>query len=442
MVRVHIETLHKIEQWFVVLALVLLSGAMLPLIRLLRHTQFDIAAGDTATQLIFVTIYLVVAGICLAAHVPIGKWLLKDPLLVLLIGLALLSIYWSEAPRISLRRSVGLAGATLFGVYFSARFAPAHQIRLLLRMLVIIVVASFVVIILAPSIGLDRVTNAQVSLRGVFSQKNVLARTIGIGLALLLSYRVSPTYRPTPAYIGLVAATLLLTVGARSVTLIGSVALLLLTVVIVRSVSIRWPFPLKAPILLLMGVFVLVMVVLVLRYYEPLLILVGKDITLNGRIPLWRSLAILGSERPWLGYGYNGFWLGEAGPSQAILNAYSWNPTHGHNGFVDVWLDLGYVGLTLFALNFLIAYRRAWHKARHSASDPIAYWPLLYLSYFMIVNLTQSTILTSNSLFWALYVAVVLNLAADRKRRPVTNLQRRSELVSGRNDQPLPSLHT
>ena len=42
---------------------------------------------------------------------------------------------------------------------------------------------------------------------------------------------------------------------------------------------------------------------------------VGKDATLTGRTDLWNVAITMIARRPWLGYGYGGFWRGWTGES-------------------------------------------------------------------------------------------------------------------------------
>jgi O-antigen ligase len=136
----------------------------------------------------------------------------------------------------------------------------------------------------------------------------------------------------------------------------------------------------------------------------------GRSISLTGRVPLWDEVLTMIAQRPWLGYGYNSFWLGWNGPSALVWESVRWDPVHAHNGFLDLVLDLGVVGLGLFALSFIFSLPRAINAARWGA-DASALWPLYYLVFMLLYNMTESSILRQNNILWALYVATVLSLA-------------------------------
>lgn len=81
--------------------------------------------------------------------------------------------------------------------------------------------------------------------------------------------------------------------------------------------------------------------------------------TLTGRIPLWNFLiSNYLQERPLFGFGFQGFWS----PEHIIRVSASqdWLIMHAHSGYLNLLLDLGYVGVGLFSAVLLVAIRRAY----------------------------------------------------------------------------------
>ena len=62
-------------------------------------------------------------------------------------------------------------------------------------------------------------------------------------------------------------------------------------------------------------------------------------------------------------------------------------------------------------MGFLLTIRRAviWVRSTRAAED---LWPLAFLTFVLLYNLTESAILAYNDIIWLLYVAVVLSTAA------------------------------
>jgi O-antigen ligase len=148
---------------------------------------------------------------------------------------------------------------------------------------------------------------------------------------------------------------------------------------------------------------------------DPKIVLgaMGKDATLTNRTPLWAAVLEMIGKRPWLGYGYTGFWQGWHGESAHICRVSGWIPPHAHNGFLDVWLDLGLVGLTIFLLGLLLTFARSMRCARQTTTVG-GLWPIIFLSFMLLYNLTETLILRPHNLFWILLVAIVLSRPGPR----------------------------
>src|SRR3989475_8964564 len=84
---------------------------------------------------------------------------------------------------------------------------------------------------------------------------------------------------------------------------------------------------------------------------EALVESMGRDVTLTGRTQLWDDLLRVTAD-PWFGTGFESFWLGER--VTALWSQYLWHPNQAHNGYLEVFLNLGVVGVAL--LGFIIAW--------------------------------------------------------------------------------------
>jgi O-antigen ligase len=82
--------------------------------------------------------------------------------------------------------------------------------------------------------------------------------------------------------------------------------------------------------------------------------LTGREMTLSGRTFLWKDLLAFRTN-PLIGVGFGSFWLGDR--LNTIWSMYTWEPTESHNGFLNVYLELGYVGLLLLVGFISCAYQ-------------------------------------------------------------------------------------
>ena len=124
-------------------------------------------------------------------------------------------------------------------------------------------------------------------------------------------------------------------------------------------------------------------------------------------------------KHPWLGYGYGGFWRGWDGEAAYIWRGSGWTPTHPHNGFLALWLDLGLLGLGLFFLGFWRSIVQGLYWVRISKTYADIY-PIVHIAFLVISNLTETNLFFSNSLTWILYVSTSLSIA-QKLDDPVKN---------------------
>jgi exopolysaccharide production protein ExoQ len=407
-----------IECGFVVLALLLFSGALIPLlIQGSSEASVDANQGGSAS---IQAVWLVTYGT--AFLFAVLRWnrfrwqrgiylATKDKLLLALVGLALISVLWSAVPEVTLRRGIALLLTTLFGLDPATRFELSEQLRLLYWALIIAAVLSLGVALVVPSYGItpssanawSPETTAE-GWRGIYYSKNIFGRLMALSGVVSLLFAISTRkYRLLNwTVFGLSLSLLLL---AKSAT---SLLVFLVTVVFFLPLyrGLRWRYTLAAPFFIVMilgGGFAMVWG---LGNADTLLTALGKDLTLTGRTSLWSALLEMIELRPWFGYGYEGFW--QSYGEQWSVSYTGWQTSHAHNGFLELGLGLGLFGLLLFVLGFFDAFLRAVSWAQTTGAQQ-ALWPLLYLTFLMLSNVTYTTLLQQNSLWWVLYVATILS---------------------------------
>ena len=414
-----------LEKGFVVLALLLYAGAVLQLVRLQGvggELSVDVLSGDPLLRYSYIAIYVITFFLLLQRWQGFIYFATRDKLLLLLVGIAVVSVFWSVQPDVTLPRSAALLGTTLFGVYLATRFSLREQLLLVAWTLGISVLASLLFIVALPSYA-EFADFRGSAIRGAFIHKNSLGRVMALAAMVFLLFFLSDRrYRwVTGVGFGLSVGLLLL---SRSATAL--VVFLVLLFLLPLYKGLRWRYGSLVPVLIA-GVGLCGGIVMWLSGSEQnALSTVGRDVTLTGRTQLWAAVLDMIWQHPWLGYGYGAFWLGWQGEAAHIglaliypqyVNPISGIPPHAHNGFLDLWLDLGLLGLSVFALGFLLAVSRAlaWLKSSNAAEG---YWPLVYLSFALLFSMTESTTLRLNSMFWVLYVSTLLSTFVKPAKLP------------------------
>ena len=142
---------------------------------------------------------------------------------------------------------------------------------------------------------------------------------------------------------------------------------------------------------------------------DTLLSGIGKDTTLTGRGDMWPYILEMSGKRPLLGYGYGGFWQGFEGESAYIWRAVGWPAPNSHNGLLDLLIDLGISGVSIFLLGFWITLVRALAWLR-SIKTSEGFWPFIFIIMFVLVNMTETTLMVRNDIFWVTYVSIAFSL--------------------------------
>ena len=395
------------ERAFVIATLFATTGALLNPAARTSITTTSESLQDPRQALLFGLLYLVTLGVLLYRRLLLRVIRSVNPLLACLLVLALASTMWSEDPGLTLRRGVALVGTTLFAYYVVNRFTLTELLRLAGAAMMLLVAST----LLSPALPVDHL-DVQGGWKGILPTKNSLGRMMAITvmLAVLLARR-----RPHRIRWWVLAVGALVCLGlSRSIT---SVATLIVVLAALPSIRLFRRDALGGlGVLLLMAVVFAVAVGVGMTQLDEVLGLVGKDRTLTGRTHLWSVVSDMALDRSWWGYGYSAFWRGATGPSGLVWLIFAWQPPHAHNGFLDLWLQLGLVGLVLFVWLLLHGLSKA--ALLVSESSPESMWPFLYLIFVLMANITESMTLVSNSILTVLFITAIA-YPTGRSPRPV-----------------------
>jgi O-antigen ligase len=356
--------------------------------------------GGVGSQLV---VYGAIAFLLLRQAGRVARWLGAMQWALALAALAVMSTLWSQFPMYTIRRSLPFALAGMFGLYLAMRFPVRRQLSIL-RVTMLALAAGTVVMALAvPKLGLDMSAGHHADWQGVFTQKNACGRMMVLATAVLMvDWRLS--------WQRVVSATLFALVlfmsGSRSAWLVeGAVIVLWGALALMKRLDGR-----GRVLIALLG-FWMLGAATVTAYFSFFTVAqwMGRDATLSGRTAIWKQVWIFILQRPLLGWGYEAFWRGIQGEAFRVVAAVHFMVFHAHNGFLEIWLDLGAVGLALFALSYLRAWRRLWPMLRAGEVDRVM-WMVFVLALILLYDLDENTLLIYNGLFWVLYVAALANV--------------------------------
>jgi exopolysaccharide production protein ExoQ len=157
-----------------------------------------------------------------------------------------------------------------------------------------------------------------------------------------------------------------------------------------------------------------VMISLAIAQYDSLLRLLGKTADLSGRLQIWKAVAFAISKHPYLGYGYGGFWNQSHGESMNVILSVGFPLNHAHDGYLNLWLQLGLVGLLLFVWSLVGATRNGVRSLRLGDQNYVA-WCLGIILLVIVGNIDESFIMKYNSLATMLYVMACVGLSKSAR---------------------------
>lgn len=329
--------------------------------------------------------------------------------ILLLPALTIASSLWSIDPLLTLRRSSFFTLSTIMSIYLGERFTIEEFADIFAEAQCWLVFGSVAMFLVLPAKVLD--PSHVGAWKGLTIHKNVFGESMAVAVLLLMLAQLKG-HRVLRAVF--LAASVLLLYLAHSITPTLACGIVILLIPVLRHVS-RLRIQERIVAYTLFGGTALLTIFLVANYSDDLLPLLGKDSTLSGRAQLWSLVMDAIWKRPILGYGYEAFWQGFKGDSRGVLEATGWLVPMAHNGYLDLWLSVGLVGMGAYFLLFFRAMRMALKHLRYDRRT-VAAWPVAYLCFFALHNTAESTLLTRTTFEFLIFVTVFVSLQQSEIR--------------------------
>jgi len=330
----------------------------------------------------------------------------RNKILFILSVLAYFSFIWSELPDYTLLNARDIWMMTTFALYFAIRFSFKEQIKIITYTLLIGMFMSFIFVYAFPGIGRHWVDHPG-AWKGVYGHKNYLGSLMVLSSLAFLSLSKDSLLIYRWGGFALSLFFILLSTSRTSLVL----CFLLLSIIIFYK-NFRWQGKVSVIFLDLTILFLGCISLLVFTYWVELITGLGRDPTITGRTIIWEVAFNRLMERPFLGYGRGAFWAPKSNyafeATQAIGTG--WVPPHGHNGFIDTALDIGLIGLLLFFICYFRTFAKAL-KFGYASNKPEEIWPLAYLIFLIINNITESCLLYQPNIYWVLFITIAFTLS-------------------------------
>jgi O-antigen ligase len=125
----------------------------------------------------------------------------------------------------------------------------------------------------------------------------------------------------------------------------------------------------------------------------PVIALFNASGALDYRVDLWRQVIAFASTNGLQGWGWIGPWRVSISPFSELSASPDRPTASALNAFLDIWLQLGFIGVVIFVGMVGLAFSRSWLLAGTRRSVVFA-WPAAALVALIIVSLAESSILS------------------------------------------------
>ncbi|MFZ2322549.1 MAG: O-antigen ligase family protein [Ignavibacteriaceae bacterium] len=374
----------------------------------------DMVMSNPVNQVVFSTIFVLSFFSVLPHYKKFLYWLNREKFIVFFLLWCGITILWAIDPVVAFKRYFQYLTTSIVFISVLINFKDEKIILKTLTIILSIYLFVTLIVVLTIPQATDPSFNTW---RGLHSTKNNLGQTAGLSIIFFFTMllRESELIKKITLSFFLFIAVILL-FGSFSMTNILLIMIFFILFIVFKSNKLFEPLGIKNKTAYLIISFALIILLVVLALgsdlYSKFFEFIGKDPTLTGRTEIW-SLVLASSTNLITGVGFQSFWIPEH-LSKIILFQY-WIPTQSHNGYVDIILETGFVGLFLF---LFVIY--SFVKKLKIKGNKI--WVLIVI-YTLLLNFSESTLIRPHHYtnvffylsFWVVSFKKHFNSASDTK---------------------------
>lgn len=332
-----------------------------------------------------VLLFLIAGMLLVVSRLGSTLGALKREWLIVLVTLwCVMSFAWSDYTALTLRHGIQLALTVVISVAIGYRVAPLTFLK------IIFIVSSLTGVV---SLLTGRARGDGMGFLGIYGSKNALADASALivlaALAILIDRRLSARWR-LPALIALIMGAVLLVMGQSSGALVSIIGVIMIFGVIVllqrltphtRLVAVSLTIVLSASVMIALSSFSDELARLFLDF-------TGKDITLTGRTDLWTVAFGEIAERPFLGVGFQAFWVHGQPVAEELWAQFGITNRSGfnfHNTVISNAVEIGIPATALQTIIVLGALGSCLAWAVQHPSGPSVFFALYMTRLFMLM---------------------------------------------------------
>jgi hypothetical protein len=359
-----------------------------PLIRLTGWAGYLAALGGLVALMVVVL---------MARRAELDRELPPLSLLVFL-GWAAISVLWSEYQWVTLGGVAYLVGYAFVGVFIAYTRDTIQIVRSWGDVLRVVLGASLAIEIFSgilidapiPFLSVQGNIAALGPISGVLQTRNQLGLLALVGAVSFATELRTRSVRPLVGVLSLIGAAACIAL-TRSAIVIGTAGVVLVAAAVLYGIRRVRPDRRQTWQFVILGVAVAVIIVGWI-FRSPIVKAFNAEGALDYRLHLWQKIVALLPGNTIEGWGWTGRWHPDVAPYLALTVDGNRPASSALNAFLDVWFQLGIIGLVIFVGMLGLAFTRSWLLAGRRRSVIYA-WPALVLIALLLVSLAESSIL-------------------------------------------------
>lgn len=329
--------------------------------------------------------------------------------LALLYGLALVSVGWSDYQGVSIRRWVRAAGDLIMvALLLTEEDRDEALERLMRRCAIIFIPLSVLLTRWFRAYGILYNVHGSPFWVGASLGKNELGLVCAFFGVFLIWRMMRMWPRPSAVDFALVVMIFYLLAGAKSST---SDVVLVLGVLLLVGVNSMKGNRRRINVLIIVSILAILTVQWIAINFmgesiTPVFFsATGRDATFTGRTQLWQALIGFGARRPVLGAGYGSFWLAHM---TELWTQFDWGPTNAHNGYLDIFLELGLAGLIILLLLIFTTYKKVVGALQDRG--PMGRLMLVFLVMTLTHNVMETHFMKPTNFLWIIFIILAMTV--------------------------------
>jgi hypothetical protein len=366
--------------------------------------------GSPIDRNVFLVLFVLGVGVLLRRRLHWAELLSSNIWIVLFFLFCAVSATWSDDPFISLKRWVKGFGSIVMALILLTERQPHAALTLVLRRLAFVLVPlSILFIKYFPDLGRSYHMGVPM-FTGVAFQKNSLGQLcmlLAVYFSWALLFRSLVTAQTSLSQPSRAVAGLMLIMLTWLLLLAQSATALALTAGTVCFFFVaRLRYFERQPSRLIGSAIATAVAIATLEYFfqlkDRVIVMLGRQPDLTDRMPVWEMVLEMVPNN-WVGAGYETFW---SGPRLHYIWERIGGIVQAHNGYIDMYANLGMIGLGLLLVAVLAG---LFNACRSLYSDyPHAVLRVAFILVALVYNYTEAAFKPLNNVFVLLLYSIVV----------------------------------